>query len=607
MAEGRHYSVAQQRAQEILSHQSPITIDDIYYVLSALPQPKNTRRVGVIPHGKNFVHSQAAGLTTQHGLNAPFLLYFHVYFIGARPTLSSICLKCPLVVTVLSKFVLEYDPNFTFTTITINYNYAAAPHHDVNHEDGRARIIALGDFEGGELNIEGIGDINIRNEWYDFDGTILHSTKPFIGERYSLVYFTHISWKLDGGLEVGKKLINLGVPWPEKISNCSPGSIQECSISSQQCSYFFLPLKKRHQYENAFPSELLSLSSLFLPCSSYSLLPPVHELYKNNIEEQTIRAYGLLSAFDLLDECNSIADRAVTFTVWKRVCSSHSLESLFQAQVNAGWSVPHKFGIEIYSPGKHLSTRQKRKVLLLAQLSRPSCPEMISDSKKSHTQLGLLLEYDWSHKDEDGSDGILRYVHLCEQIRPQSERFEKERRGCNNEMQFESQSGPTNIISSTALKHSLSQILCNLALITSHSLIYDPFCGSGSILRVAQQLGGYCIGSDAFEQHLNLDSDKDQELPNIFISNIYHCQLNLRGQFDAIICDPPYGRREKHVNENGIDYASHQTNDERALAQFKILSPLIKLSSNALKVGGRLVFLFLKYVYLENSTVITIL
>lgn len=64
---GRHYSVAQQRAQEILSHRQPITGNDVYYVLSALPQPKNTRRIGVIPDGSSFVYSQAAGLTTQHG------------------------------------------------------------------------------------------------------------------------------------------------------------------------------------------------------------------------------------------------------------------------------------------------------------------------------------------------------------------------------------------------------------------------------------------------------------------------------------------------------------------------------------------------------------
>jgi hypothetical protein len=69
-AGGRHYSVAQQRAQEVLSSPNEIiTTEKVYYVLSALPQPKNTRRLGVIPDGHSFVHSQAAGLTTQHGIS----------------------------------------------------------------------------------------------------------------------------------------------------------------------------------------------------------------------------------------------------------------------------------------------------------------------------------------------------------------------------------------------------------------------------------------------------------------------------------------------------------------------------------------------------------
>ena len=37
----------------------------------------------------------------------------------------------------------------------------------------------------------GIGMVNIRNTWFDFDGRSLHSTSPFTGERYSLVYFAH--------------------------------------------------------------------------------------------------------------------------------------------------------------------------------------------------------------------------------------------------------------------------------------------------------------------------------------------------------------------------------------------------------------------------------
>ncbi len=88
MAEcGRHYSIAQQRAQEVLQH-DVMSNEDILYVLSALPQPKNTRRVGVIPEGQAFVHSQAAGLTTQHGLNSLSLILPFVLALSLSLSLS---------------------------------------------------------------------------------------------------------------------------------------------------------------------------------------------------------------------------------------------------------------------------------------------------------------------------------------------------------------------------------------------------------------------------------------------------------------------------------------------------------------------------------------
>jgi hypothetical protein len=494
-------------------------------------------------------------------------------------------------VTVLAKFVLDFDPHFTFTTITINYNYASAPHQDVNHEDGRARIIALGDFEGGELNIEGAGDINIRNNWYDFDGRILHSTKPFVGERYSLVYFTHLSWRSPEGEDVGRRLIALGVSWPVPIDDEIKRGLEKVSLSDP-CSHFFLPLKKRHQYEAALESEISSLCSLYFKPGQLDISPPINPLYEmtNDIGATKPLSYAI-SVIDALDSSlQSIADRAVCFTVWRRICSSPSLELLFQSQENARWVAPHKFSIEIYSLGKQLSTRQKRKVLLLAQLSRPSEDKDLKERNLlRHPQFCLLLEYDWQHRDEDGSLGILSHVYLCEQMlpRPYLDTKRLPSRGNGNQQSTEC------FRNSTALRPTLCQLLCNVAKVSTGSLVYDPFCGSGSTLRAAQELGAYCLGSDVFEKHLSSPLSDNSPERNIFISNIYHHQVDGRGQFDAIVCDPPYGRREKHVDERGVDAASHQTNEERALSQFKILRPLVEMSS-LLKVGGRLVFLFLK-------------
>ena len=60
-------------------------------------------------------------------------------------------------------------------------------HRDACHVGGRSRIIAVGDYEGGELWVEGRGLLDVHNKWIDFDGRHQHRTEPFTGERYSLV------------------------------------------------------------------------------------------------------------------------------------------------------------------------------------------------------------------------------------------------------------------------------------------------------------------------------------------------------------------------------------------------------------------------------------
>jgi hypothetical protein len=244
----RSYTTANSRAIEILQNRENVLCEDMAYVLGALPQPKNTRRISVIPERHNFVHSQSAGLTTQKGL---------------KPTLSSICISAPNVVRCLSKFVLDFDPNFKFTTITLNYNYSSAPHRDVNHEDGKARIIALGKFTGGELLLNG-KKVDIREKWFDFDGTDLHSTAPFAGERYSLVYFIHEVWKSNDARPIGIKLIHLGIPWPNEIALLQKRAIEfeefYTGKNANTCTYFTLSNNKYfHNYKGFVTAEVISL------------------------------------------------------------------------------------------------------------------------------------------------------------------------------------------------------------------------------------------------------------------------------------------------------------------------------------------------------------
>ena len=59
-------------------------------------------------------------------------------------------------------------------------------------------IVALGDYTGGELVVE--GDVNdIRYAPLEFNGwTQRHWTRPFEGERYSLVWFTPCGVEMSG-------------------------------------------------------------------------------------------------------------------------------------------------------------------------------------------------------------------------------------------------------------------------------------------------------------------------------------------------------------------------------------------------------------------------
>lgn len=102
--------------------------------------------------------------------------------------LTALSQREPILHRHLCQLIKEHDPIFKWTTITINKNLQTKPHTD-SHNVGKSWIIGLGDYQGGELVIDGV-EHDIKEKWLQFDGTIEHYTKPFIGTRYSLVFFT---------------------------------------------------------------------------------------------------------------------------------------------------------------------------------------------------------------------------------------------------------------------------------------------------------------------------------------------------------------------------------------------------------------------------------
>merc|ERR1739845_295156 len=102
-------------------------------------------------------------------------------------------------------------PEFGFTGININSNYAGRRHRDNNNE-GPSAIKAIGTFTGGTLyyfpkdvkkpgrcNVDDLDpkesiSIDLTKRFTLFNGNNAHGVHPFKGNRFSLVFFTTAKW-----------------------------------------------------------------------------------------------------------------------------------------------------------------------------------------------------------------------------------------------------------------------------------------------------------------------------------------------------------------------------------------------------------------------------
>jgi len=115
--------------------------------------------------------------------------------VGRRslpPDYSRLCWLRPYLYKLLLEFATKHV-KIPFTSITVNQNYAAAPHKDKGNV-GDSFLVAFGDYQGGDLellegNMKGIHDIRYKPLITDFS-KVLHSVKGFTGDRYSLVFYT---------------------------------------------------------------------------------------------------------------------------------------------------------------------------------------------------------------------------------------------------------------------------------------------------------------------------------------------------------------------------------------------------------------------------------
>lgn len=111
-----------------------------------------------------------------------------------RPILSAATKHRPNLTKLLCAFAKHDRPDYEFTSIQVNKDYAAALHVDGNNS-WDSIIVGLGDYAGGQLWVDtgrtAHGTlVDVHNRWHRFCGAHPHCVLPFTGRRYTLVYFT---------------------------------------------------------------------------------------------------------------------------------------------------------------------------------------------------------------------------------------------------------------------------------------------------------------------------------------------------------------------------------------------------------------------------------
>lgn len=107
------------------------------------------------------------------------------------PFLSRMTWMRPELWCLLQEFAAAHV-HIRWDAVQVNDNYQSAPHKDKGNE-GDSYIVGFGDYTDGELTVE-TTDYDIHNKPHLFRGCdLLHSTKPWSGNRYSLVFFS-IVW-----------------------------------------------------------------------------------------------------------------------------------------------------------------------------------------------------------------------------------------------------------------------------------------------------------------------------------------------------------------------------------------------------------------------------
>eukprot|EP00960_Hanusia_phi_P061673 764907-Hanusia_phi.AAC.2 len=140
-----------------------------------------------------------------------------------------------------------------------------------------------------------------------------------------------------------------------------------------------------------------------------------------------------------------------------------------------------------------------------------------------------------------------------------------------------------------------SWLTANCAQVSSGGLVCDPFAGSGALLQAAKDMGAtFTLGSDVqseFGGSTCLSRDHLCPVGSLAIdvlADISRCPWV--GRFDAIVCDPPYGRSTSSLPQPDLNAGRRagQVYCGEEELDFGILSSLLRWADVAMAPQARL-------------------
>lgn len=216
--------LAQKEAKERLERAdktgTPISDEDVLWILKRWAFFKNPWRQNVMKEGQDYVFSDTLGLLRDR---------------QGDIHLTSPTRRYPQVAELIARWLTDRLPeeakSFKFTGMNLNCNYAGRLHRD-NGNFGPSFIKAFGSFTGGELvyypedrggalgALESappadMQKLDLQKNLLLFNGNLAHSVTDFSGERFSVVYFTTSSFPGISEEDRGK-LERMGFPVPAK-------------------------------------------------------------------------------------------------------------------------------------------------------------------------------------------------------------------------------------------------------------------------------------------------------------------------------------------------------------------------------------------------------